>query len=297
MSHISCYLMGGLGNQLFQIFTTIAYGMRYQHKVIFPYSDVLTVGTIRNTYWHTFLKNIHFMTTNNVKNGIENVDIQQFLMYREEDYHYKQLQDIPNKDVILYGYFQSYKYFEKEFSSIISLIGLRKWQKQVGDEYPILFSENIHYISMHFRLGDYINLQDHHPVMPYEYYENALRFILQNLKQKNNEKKYRILYFCQSCDNIVVASIVNHLIRNLSIANENFIKIDDTISDWKQMLLMSNCHDNIIANSTFSWWGGYFNGNPNKIVCYPAVWFGPKLTQNNTNDLFPENWNKIDFRN
>ena len=71
--------------------------------------------------------------------------------------------------------------------------------------------------------------------------------------------------------------------------------MDDFIPDWQQMLLMSICNDNIIANSTFSWWGSYFNENPDKIVCYPGVWFGPKLTQNNTVDLFPEDWKKIEF--
>ena len=67
MPNLSCYLMGGLGNQLFQIFATIAHGIKYQYKVIFPYSEVLTVGTIRTTYWDLFLKNIQFMLTKNSK--------------------------------------------------------------------------------------------------------------------------------------------------------------------------------------------------------------------------------------
>ena len=307
MPNLSCYLMGGLGNQLFQIFATIAHGIKYQYKVIFPYSEVLTVGTIRTTYWDTFLKNIQFMLTKNSK--IKNQDLERFQLYREQCYHYTAMSSIPNKDVILYGYFQSYKYFENEFASIVSLIGLRNWQKQIRDEFPILFSKDKHYISMHFRLGDYVNLQDHHPLMPYEYYEKALRYIMEKQKlvnsnndynnnnndNSNNIQKYRILYFCQECDNLIVSSIIKQLANSLSISMENFIKIDDLILDWKQMLLMSNCNDNIIANSTFSWWGGYFNENPDKTVCYPAVWFGSKLTQNNTADLFPESWKKIDL--
>jgi hypothetical protein len=72
----------------------------------------------------------------------------------------------------------------------------------------------------------------------------------------------------------------------------SFIKVDDAIPDWKQLLIMSCCHDNIIANSTFSWWGAYFNETPEKIVCYPDRWFGPKLN-NDVRDLFIDSWTKI----
>ena len=58
------------------------------------------------------------------------------------------------------------------------------------------------------------------------------------------------------------------------------------------MLLMSNCSHNILANSTFSWWGGYLNSNSNKIVIYPEKWIG--LT-NKTEDLFPKNWKIINI--
>jgi hypothetical protein len=72
-----------------------------------------------------------------------------------------------------------------------------------------------------------------------------------------------------------------------------FERADNTLADWQQMLLMSLCKDNIIANSTFSWWGAYFNTNPTKSVCYPAKWFHPKAG-NNIEDLCPNDWTAID---
>ena len=61
------------------------------------------------------------------------------------------------------------------------------------------------------------------------------------------------------------------------------------------MLLMSCCNHNIIANSTFSWWGAYFNNNTSKTITYPDQWFGPKLSEKNIDDLCPNDWNKINI--
>jgi hypothetical protein len=56
---------------------------------------------------------------------------------------------------------------------------------------------------------------------------------------------------------------------------------------------MSMCANNIIANSTFSWWGAWLNNNPDKVVVSPNQWFGPSKGDRNLNDLIPKNWIKI----
>ena len=56
---------------------------------------------------------------------------------------------------------------------------------------------------------------------------------------------------------------------------------------------MSLCQNNIIANSTFSWWGAWLNQNINKKVIAPSKWFGPLKINHNTQDLIPEAWEII----
>lgn len=58
------------------------------------------------------------------------------------------------------------------------------------------------------------------------------------------------------------------------------------------MYIMSMCKHNIIANSTFSWWGAWLNNNENKIVIAPSIWFGV-AKQLNTKDIIPNGWIKI----
>jgi len=282
---ITCNLMGGLGNQLFQIFTVISTCIRYNVDFIFPYSDTLKIGVERPTYWNSFFKNIKRYTANS-ENYNSNVFINdmlyKFQVYHERSFNYREIPKIDN--IMLNGYFQSYKYFHDVQYQVFELIGIREMQSEIFNEYPELLNEK-NTISMHFRLGDYKVKQDCHPILPYEYYEKTLEMI-----QSDELSKYRILYFCEKEDNEYVNSIIDRL--KLKFQVKEFIKVDDTVADWKQMLIMSCCKINIIANSSYSWWGAYFNINYGKVVFYPSIWFGPSI-QNDVSDMYPPEWIKI----
>jgi hypothetical protein len=294
---ISIILCGGLGNQLFQIFATIAYALKYKHRFVFEYTEKLPYGpTVRHTFWETFLSPLKKFTTINPSNGFNNSQIWSLPVDDYSPHNFHHFREPKHANQRIHGYFQSYKYFKDYQEIIFSLIHLEEQTTSIKNEFSYLFDDAYHSISMHFRLGDYKYLQECHNVLGYSYYERSLSYILSKLSIPVNEEfkmKIKVLYFCEKEDNKTVSEHIERLNEKWRFLE--FVKVDDAIADWKQMLIMSLCNSNIIANSTFSLWGAYFNlKKENKHVCYPSVWFGPCLNHNFVDDMFLDDWVKID---
>ena len=287
---ISCFINGGFGNQLFQIFATIAYGLEHNQLFLFQYFD--HTG-LRRTYWRNFLNHLAILTTANPIHEISNSDIDQYpVIHEQQEMKYTPL-PIPTTNVRLHGYFQSPRYFEKYRDDIFTLIQLEAQKQQIWQIYDNYFmgqiALSIPVISMHFRLGDYKNNPCHN-ILKVDYYDRAIDR-MQLLY--NAPPIMRILYFCEEEDNDAVYDKIQQLSGKYPTID--FIKVDDQIEDWKQVLIMSLCNSNIIANSTFSWWGAYFNTSASKQVIYPKQWFGVGLAHINMkdSDTFPQDWIRI----
>ena len=280
---ITIHLMGGLGNQLFQIATTIAYCIQNKTDFVLPYSETLTTGVERPTYWNNLLKGLKKFTTEE-NPAFYNDYLQELPQYREPDFRYR---EIPEnlENIQLWGYYQSYKYFDQYRTQVLSIMGLDTAYRQIRDEYPEWFGDGRPTISIHFRLGDYKEKQQYHPVLPYEYYDRAMAIIPREYLQYA-----RILYFCEEEDRAHANTIMAQLYEKYGTAIP--ICIGHDIPDWKQMLIMSNCQINIIANSSYSWWAAYLNEDAKKTVIYPSVWFGPAIPHI-VDDLFPESWIRV----
>jgi hypothetical protein len=301
---LSCVIMGGLGNQLFQIYTTMALSIEMKTNFNFP-RNKMEIDKRSDTYWDNFLKELNKSTS------IIDIKKMQYPIYKEKEFKYNKIQILPdvfrkNGNVMLYGYFQSYKYFDKEYKSISRYIGIDESRLEVRKTYYKKY-ENINVISVHFRMGDYKALQNCHPILKDEYYINSIKFILHKMQ---NTKKWKVLYFYEEEDKIEIENKVKKInaackeyLEQQKRENNRENKFDQEIEferggepkmkDWQQLLLMSCCQHNIIANSSFSWWAAYFNDNLDKIVCYPETWFGPQLSHHDTSDLCPQSWNKI----
>jgi hypothetical protein len=282
---ITCRLCGGLGNQLFQIFTTIAYAMKYAKPFFFLNNNQLGSGlngvTIRYTYWTTFLTSI--------KPFLKNInEIPKLKMISETDFKYN---EIPHpflkqlEGTLLVGYFQSPKYFENYKEIICKLLKIDIQKLIVKPKISIDYNE-VTTISIHFRFGDYKKYPNIYPLLDITYYNNALCYLLNELSKLNLKKPLCLLYFCEDESLCEVEEIINK-IRDKQ--HFQLIRGGANLSDWEQMLCMSLCEHNIISNSTFSWWGAYLNSNLTKIVCYPEKWF-MKEANKDTSDMFLDDW-------
>jgi len=325
---ITTNIMGGLGNQMFQIFNSISYTLDNCCQFVFPDEKVLYAGentTLRHAYWDSIFYKLQPFLKNekDIKHDIK--------IYEKCDSSYTRLPPInelinyvnektntynSSVDVHFTGYFQSHKYFQHNYSKIIKLLDFNKMKREVLD---FVSSENdLEYlldnsISLHFRIGDFIKYTNSHIILSDRYYADSIKTIIDKLNDYDNVQKtdesstnfisnqYNIIYFCEKEDvNIVCKRIENiqkllgdSMINNPGkIYNCVFIKSPSILTDWQEMLFMSMCSHNIIANSSFSWWGAYLNDNPDKIVCYSSVYYSKNYNKK-TEDLFPENWIKI----
>lgn len=270
--------MGGLGNQLFQIFTTIAFAIQTDKQFYFL-NVVKLDGGKRHTYWETFLHRL--------KPYLRPYIMPNIIVYNEPHFQHDWNCKHSNATV-LHGYFQSYKYFERQTQYICNLLDISAKQKKIMiDAQPFDFERTV---SCHFRLGDYKKLAHVYPILSESYYLNALQYICTLERTLKLKEITQVLYFCEENDIFEIeTSVIPFLQENFP--KLAFIKCPTRLQDWEEMLLMSCCTHNIIANSSFSWWGAYLNENREKIVCYPAKWF--QNNKINTNDLCPHTWVRI----
>jgi hypothetical protein len=135
--------------------------------------------------------------------------------------------------------------------------------------------ENTNSVSIHVRRGDYLkgnNRQIFEDISSSGYYDKAINEI---------EKHIESPVF------IVFSDDIEWVKSNLQIPDPHYVNWNQKKEAWQDMFLMSKCKHNIIANSTFSWWGAWLNQSPQKKVIAPTKFSAKGLK---TVDLVPESW-------
>jgi len=179
----------------------------------------------------------------------------------------------------LEGYWASEKYLI-DIENIIRREFTFKDKQDVANRKMISRIKNCDSVSIHIRRGDYVfdeKTNKCHGDCDLGYYLKAVDLLAKEVKKP---------YFFIFSDDIKWVKQNLHLKFPYVFDEHNIGK-----KDYKDMRLMTYCQYNIIANSSFSWWGAWLNQNKNKIVIAPKKWF--KDESLNIKDLLPKDWIKI----
>jgi len=280
-------IRGGLGNQLFQycvarsladnLGTSLGLDVRDFNQNS-PYLMGLKNFNIRANF------NPHGMIRHK-NNGyfrylIDAVNGKQKIVYKEPHLNFdKNILFLPDNSY-LKGYWQTEKYFIKNKVNILNDLKIISPQNEKNKSISSKIA-NYTSVSLHIRRGDYISniaYNSTHGTCSLTYYKNAINYLIKKIGEN-----FKVFAF--SDDPEWVSS-------NLKLPVDiYFVKNNSSEYNYEDLRLMSECDHNIIANSSFSWWGAWLNTNHNKIIITPSKWYADKSTKND--DITPSNWIKI----
>ena len=199
--------------------------------------------------------------------------------FLEKKYNYDNTIVLSTGDTYFEGYWQSYHYFEK-YKDIIKDEFIENYIliNENNKITEIIESQNA--VSLHIRRGDYIsnpNANSYHGICSLEYYEKSMQYIATEISNP---------YF------IIFSDDIEWVKKNLQTTfSLIFVERKKDDKPFDDIYLMSKCQHNIIANSSFSWWGAYLNSNSQKIVIAPKKWFND--SSKDTTDLIPVEWIRL----
>lgn len=290
-------ILGGLGNQMFQYSAGRALAERLGVELKLDIS-AFDSYELRD-YWLSFFninvvsatdEEINLLAGSNRNRKKKKSFLEKFfggrdklpVSYFKDDPIYlfnEKFSALPD-NIYLNGYWQNQKYFNdikevlnKEFSLKEELSGE---SKEVLEKIETSTS-----VSLHIRRGDYATnekVNNIYGLCTLDYYKNAIECI-----EKSHGNNLEVFVFSDD------TAWVN---ENLEINNQVTV-VDHNGPErcYEDMILMSRCRHNVIANSTFSWWGAWLNSNKDKTVISPKKWF--QSDKYDTSDLIPTDWIRL----
>ena len=263
---------GGLGHQMFQyafkkelnylypnynIFLDTSYydsrkiHQGYELKKVFGIEDKIQKGLAEHDFLYKVQKKMancagtNLLTSKNIIMELKIGYYPKAMRNREEKTYYD-------------GYWQSEKYFTNVSDSMRQEFEFSPFTEEKNiDLLKILQSEEC--VSIHVRRGDYLSASQYVQLSNTSYYQDAL----QVMQQHNSNLQF-----------IILSDDVEWCARYLSCGpNAIYVTWNKGEKSYRDMQIMSLCQHNIIANSSFSWWGAWLNKNPNKMVIAPKSFF------------------------
>jgi hypothetical protein len=190
---------------------------------------------------------------------------------------YPEVFDFKHKNEFFRGTWQSEKFFSNAEDEVRQTFVFNEQMLSAQTSAIKEVIENSESVSIHIRRGDYLSEKysiGFASVCTLDYYKRAIEKITAVVKNA--------VFFIFTDDKDWVT-------ENFKLENANFVTHNSGEDSWQDMYLMSRCRHNIIANSSFSWWGSYLNNNAEKIVIAPKKWWA--LFEKD--DVVPDKWTRI----
>lgn len=258
------YFKGGLGNQLFQFAFAFYLAKGDINKIIFDKS-LLKYNNIKNTRRNFLLKFLDKKLNCSLFSALKimfkirlcklnnNVNI----------IHDKNLSiRAHSKNYDICGYFQDDLFYLEDIKNELCKFINYKLSENVIIDSGILPDGNS--VSVHIRRGDYVNNKFSnkvHKILDLDYYLNSINFF--NIDTT-------VFYIFTDDINWVEKFLLSRININYIFASKL------GLSDLEEFFLMSKCKNNIIANSTYSWWAAFLNSSAENIIISPSAWFNDK---------------------
>ena len=284
-------IIGGLGNQMFQYAIGRALSIERNMSLLLDVSSFDKYNRHQGfELTRVFNCSPQIATNNDVRRvlGLQSSHVfkrilSQALMspFRRQElvlephYHFWQGAGTVPSTCYLQGYWQSEKYFERYRTAIQEDFAFKLPFVGKNVELAARISQT-NSVSLHVRRGDYLSDKKAtalHGLCSIDYYREATESIGIKIDAPT--------FFIFSDD-------IDWVKKNLKIRFPcQYVDHNQGLDSFNDMHLMSLCHHNIIANSSFSWWAAWLNANECKLVLAPKKWFSIPI---NTSDLIPDTW-------
>ena len=276
-------IKGGLGNQLFQYAAGRAVALH--HKVPLKLdTTIFETYKLHNGYrLDQFAIQAEIAADNEIINlkGRNNVLfsalrkaglVKRKSYFKEKRSSYFDSSVFKNNFVYLDGYWQNELYFSDIRELLLQELSPNNSMNDLGFAYLDSIKKS-NSVSLHVRRGDYVNLKNIN-VLDVDYYMKAAEYIRKNVEKPTFYIFSDDLEWCKS---------------SLTFLGD-CIYVERTQTEIDDLNLMSFCQHNIIANSSFSWWGAWLNQNPNKTVIAPKDWL---LNDPGSSNVILSDWVKL----
>jgi hypothetical protein len=268
---VSVNIMGGLGNQLFQVASAYAYSKKNNGKLQIVKYKKENDG--RPLYWDSVLSKFDKYLVDSVPSTL--------LHWREKGAtEFCQIPQLPKQGLYLNGYLQSSHYFNNFKDDIRELLKpSNEILEIINTKYAELMKNKDRVIVVHARRTDYCKNQhmiNFHGPLPIDYYKNAIQ------------------QMCQTINNPIFLLVGDDyqfwvdMLDKIPEFNKENIYILETENEINTFALLQQFHYFIMSNSTYIWWSVWLAKDAKRVIA-PSKWFGP-IGPQNYKDIYESSW-------